>query len=148
MDKFYDVGNRDIMEQDKAGGYYIRHVQALTAEALHSKSDIAAELAHRDMQLDAQAENLRAARQAHDELVLRLAEKDEIIKEWQPHPTVVVRELVIRIVVATDIFREFLNADFAHPLNPELWARVESWLADSQPGPHNVPVEEGPKNEV
>lgn len=43
--KFYDVGNRDILEQDRAGGYYFRHVQALTAEALHSKSDIAAELA-------------------------------------------------------------------------------------------------------
>jgi hypothetical protein len=30
----------------------MRHVQALTAEALHSKSDIAAELAHRDILLD------------------------------------------------------------------------------------------------
>lgn len=46
--KYYDVGNRDIMEQDRQGGHYFRHVLALTAEALHSKSDIAAELAHRD----------------------------------------------------------------------------------------------------
>lgn len=51
--KCYDVGNRDIMEQDEQGGYYFRHVMALTAEALHSKSDIAAELAHRDIQIDA-----------------------------------------------------------------------------------------------
>lgn len=50
--KFYDVGNRDIMGQDEQGGYYFRHVNALTAEALHSKSDIAAELAHRDIQID------------------------------------------------------------------------------------------------
>lgn len=47
--KFYDVGNRDIIDQDLQGGYYFRHVNALTAEALHSKSDIAAELAHRDI---------------------------------------------------------------------------------------------------
>lgn len=48
--KFYDVGNRDIVDQDlRNGGAYMRHVQALTAEALHSKSDIAAELAHRDI---------------------------------------------------------------------------------------------------
>lgn len=50
--KCYNVGNRDIMEQDKKGGYYFRHVLALTAEALHSKSDIAAELAHRDIHID------------------------------------------------------------------------------------------------
>lgn len=48
---FYDVGNRDIMWQDMQGGFYIRHVQALTAEALHSKSDIAAELAQRDIEI-------------------------------------------------------------------------------------------------
>lgn len=39
---------RDIMELDKKGDYYIRHVQAMTEEGLHSKSDIAAELAYRD----------------------------------------------------------------------------------------------------
>jgi DNA-directed RNA polymerase subunit RPC12/RpoP len=41
---------RDIMEQ---GNYYMRHLMAMTAEKLHSKSDIAAELAHRDMVIDA-----------------------------------------------------------------------------------------------
>lgn len=40
---------RDIIEQ---GEFYTRHVQAMTHEGLHSKSDIAAELAHRDMTID------------------------------------------------------------------------------------------------
>ena len=44
----------------EAGGYYCRHVSALTEEALHAKSDIAAELGWRDLQIDtltAHAEN-------------------------------------------------------------------------------------------
>ena len=43
---------RDIMLLDEQGDYYIRHMMALTAEDLQSKSDIAAELAHRDYQID------------------------------------------------------------------------------------------------
>ena len=34
------------------GNHYTRHLMAMTAEKLHSKSDIAAELAHRDMVID------------------------------------------------------------------------------------------------
>lgn len=46
--KYY--AERDIVDQDlRNGGAYMRHVQAMTAEGLHSKSDIAAELAHRDI---------------------------------------------------------------------------------------------------
>ena len=41
-------GGRDIMSLDDAGGHYSRHVSAMTGEGLHSKSDIAAELAYRD----------------------------------------------------------------------------------------------------
>lgn len=46
--KHYDVGNRDIIGQ---GRLYVDHVEAMTAEALHSQSDIAAELAHRDIRI-------------------------------------------------------------------------------------------------
>lgn len=42
---------RDICEQDEKGGFYFKHVLAMTAEQLHSKSDIAAELAHRDLRI-------------------------------------------------------------------------------------------------
>lgn len=41
-------GGRDIMELDEIGGHYSRHISAMTKEGLHSKSDIASELAHRD----------------------------------------------------------------------------------------------------
>ena len=46
MSKNYQ--NRNIQLLDKRGGYYFRHVSALTGEGLHSKSAIAAELAYRD----------------------------------------------------------------------------------------------------
>lgn len=58
---------RSILKLDKAGGYYCRHVSAMTAEGLHSKSAIAAELAHRDIEIDRlRAENaeLRSEREA------------------------------------------------------------------------------------
>jgi len=50
MEKQY--AKRDAWELDKAGNYYCRHVAAMTAEGLHAKSDIAAELAHRDLEID------------------------------------------------------------------------------------------------
>lgn len=40
---------RDHMAQ---GDYYVRHVSAMTVEALHAKSAVAAELAHRDIEID------------------------------------------------------------------------------------------------
>ena len=47
--------DRDHQSQ---GGHYLRHVSAMTAEGLHAKSEIAGELAHRDMEI----ERLRAER--------------------------------------------------------------------------------------
>jgi len=44
-------GDRDLMAMDSAGNYYCRHVDHMTREKLHSKSDIAAELGWRDMQI-------------------------------------------------------------------------------------------------
>lgn len=41
----------------KLGAHYLRHVMAMTVESLHSKADIAAELAYRDQLID----DLRAA---------------------------------------------------------------------------------------
>jgi len=66
MIKLYDVGNRDIVELDT----YANHVHAMTGEKLHSKSDIAAELAFRDARI-AELEKERAVRdleQQADEL--------------------------------------------------------------------------------
>jgi hypothetical protein len=47
MSKLY--AERDIIEQ---GGYYSRHTSAMTGEGLDRKSEIAAELAHRDIEID------------------------------------------------------------------------------------------------
>ena len=55
MEKQY--GQRDPIALEKAGGYFTRHMQAMTAEDLFDKSAIAEELAWRDMQID----RLRAA---------------------------------------------------------------------------------------
>lgn len=40
--------DRDIMGLDEEGDYYSKHVDAMTGEGLHCKSDIAAELGYRD----------------------------------------------------------------------------------------------------
>jgi len=47
MSKLY--AERDIIKQ---GNNYSRHTSAMTSEGLHSKSDIAAELAHRDIEIE------------------------------------------------------------------------------------------------
>lgn len=59
MTEIKQYSERDAMELDKVGGYYFRHVLAMTADGLHSKSDIAAELGWRDMQIDALQEQVR-----------------------------------------------------------------------------------------
>ena len=43
---------RDPIVLDEIGGYYSRHVSAMTRESLHAKTDIAAELAFRDCVID------------------------------------------------------------------------------------------------
>jgi hypothetical protein len=43
--------NRDIISLELDGGFYSRHVDAMTTEGLYSKSKIAGELAWRDFQI-------------------------------------------------------------------------------------------------
>ena len=50
-----EYAKRAVME---IVAHYAKHVQAMTAEGLHEKSDIAAELAWRDMMIDELAEAL------------------------------------------------------------------------------------------
>lgn len=63
MSEVKQYAQRDLMGMDSAGNHYCRHVSAMTREQLHSKSDIAAELGWRDMQiaeLKAQSDALAA----------------------------------------------------------------------------------------
>ena len=43
-----EYSERNIVQLDENGDHYSRHVNAMTCEKLHSKRDIAAELAYRD----------------------------------------------------------------------------------------------------
>ena len=45
----------------KQGQVYMDHVMAMTTEELHSKADIASELAHRDIRIDELEQALRDA---------------------------------------------------------------------------------------
>ena len=56
---------RDIVAQ---GEHYIRHVSAMTDEDLHDKSDIAAELAHRDIESERLHAELREAQKENSNL--------------------------------------------------------------------------------
>lgn len=57
---------RDIEDQ---GGHYARHVNAMTAEGLHAKSDIAAELAHRDIDVEVWKGNYQTLMEAYSALL-------------------------------------------------------------------------------
>lgn len=61
--------DRDIMDE-KLSGHYVTHLFAMTKEGLHDKTDIAAELAYRDMII----ENLQEA----------ITQLNEIRKKLEP----------------------------------------------------------------
>ena len=69
---------RDIIGQ---GNHYSRHTSAMTGEGLHSKSAIAAELAHRDIQIDQLRQQLEQA----EARVAELTEALEGIRYCHPH---------------------------------------------------------------
>lgn len=63
-----EYAKRDLMALDKAGDHYSRHVSAMTGEDLHAKSDIAAELAWRDMRIADLEAALTTAREQKEAL--------------------------------------------------------------------------------
>lgn len=82
---------RDAEALDVAGNYYTRHVCAMTAEGLHRKTDIAAELAWRDMQIDdlreklaKKAELLRGCYAADHKRQKRVTELEQAVKDAIP----------------------------------------------------------------
>ena len=68
---------RDPMQLDEDGNYYIRHVEAMTGEGLYAKSDIAAELGWRDREID----RAEQREMDHKDTIKRLTdEKAELVK--------------------------------------------------------------------
>jgi len=65
-----EYAKRNAMALDSDGDYYSRHIYAMTKEGLHSKSDIAKELAWRDREID------RLRTQLEDELKFRQDEME------------------------------------------------------------------------
>jgi hypothetical protein len=64
-----EYAERDAEKLDELGGFYFKHVSAMTGEALHSKSDIAAELAYRDAHIDYLEKKIQSALIAHPNAV-------------------------------------------------------------------------------
>lgn len=56
---------RDIERLDEMGGYYFKHVSAMTSEDLHSKREIAAELGWRDAVIDILLDSLDEKNRQH-----------------------------------------------------------------------------------
>lgn len=82
MSEVKQYAERDLMAMDIAGNHYCRHVDHMTREKLHSKSDIAAELGWRDMQIakltaqrDALAADLESAKRSLTENYLRVTKE-------------------------------------------------------------------------
>lgn len=94
MSEVKQYAQRDIMALDETGNHYIRHVDHMTREKLHSKSDIAAELGWRDMQiaeLKAQRDALAAS---FDELAASIGWSKEQCEQTGESPMDVAVSLV------------------------------------------------------
>lgn len=68
---------RDAMWLDQQGGHYVRHVDHMTREGLHSKSDIAAELGWRDYQIAELTRQVSALQLSHDNIINSLGIKGD-----------------------------------------------------------------------
>src|SRR5690606_32041610 len=72
-------------DPSKLEPWYSQHVSAMTAEGLHSKSDIAAELAHRDRQIRELMERIVALEQQNEALASRLDSAENAMREVVSH---------------------------------------------------------------
>lgn len=99
MTKQYD--ERDAFDMDQGGGYYMRHVKAMTPEQLESKSDIDVELAWRDMQIDELQQKLDAMA-AESDTNLRSA-ASELNTSWMLHKTMMGAQAALLCLSQGDI---------------------------------------------
>lgn len=83
---------RDPMQQDKEGNYYCKHVSAMTDEDLHSKSAIASELAHRDIQINILSERNKLLKDKQERWVSQMAHKENRATKYELQATLISRE--------------------------------------------------------
>lgn len=79
--KQYDTETR--LEAVMGTNHYGSHVHAMTAEKLHSKSDIAVELAWRDMKISDLLAKLEAAEKEIHDLRMKLSDAGCLLVEWK-----------------------------------------------------------------
>ncbi|EMZ1487777.1 hypothetical protein ABC295_000972 [Vibrio cholerae] len=73
---------RDLMELDKVGNHYSKHVLAMTREDLRSKSDIAAELGYRDMVIDKLTEENKRLRESLEKIQRMQSRTPELPEDY------------------------------------------------------------------
>lgn len=112
---------RNPLDLDSAGGYYTRHLSAMTAEALDRKSAIAAELAWRDMQLaEAEVEcdkwrtRWNQVMDERDAAVLELKRRDEACAECATDTAASTPKRVDRVAALAQLMKQEL-ADWFMP---------------------------------
>lgn len=69
-----EYAKRDIIAQ---GQHFMRHMMVMTAEDLNSKADIAAELAHRDIEIESLRQQLAEAQRDADRYRASIIAKKE-----------------------------------------------------------------------
>ncbi len=135
--------DRDSMAMDMAGNYYCRHVNAMTVEGLHAKSDIAGELAWRDMEIDRLVAALAKANSGFEEFERKWyleQEARETAEAALLAKSAAYEALVARIEAApifdmhivSDADGEYRGAYFGTPSDPG--QRVRLLLAGSEAG--------------
>lgn len=133
MSEVKQYAERDLMAMDIAGNHYCRHVDHMTREKLHSKSDIAAELGWRDMQVakltaerDALAAEMSVMDAIHDKcLFISDDDYDACPKSVQE----IIRSLAVMQIPTTSAYLNSVRAE-----GVESFAHHQRVIADALPG--------------
>lgn len=132
MSEVKQYAERDAMALDEAGGYYFRHVLAMTGEELHSKGDIAAELGWRDMQIEqlkAERDALAAENQVLDSAIGAIADAYETgLKDLLAHE---IDTAINTSTPATDVFINSVRAEGVEMFLASLNGATELWHPDA-----------------
>ncbi len=128
MENIKIYAERDAMEMDKAGNHYCRHISAMTAEGLHSKSDIAAELGWRDLQIAQLQEQVRALAAENSKLRDWLISDTmcEVDETAFPSTVAVICEIQAQAVEGFGIFHNFSHRRFIQTEAKKYAARIRA----------------------
>ena len=101
-----EYAERDIKETNDLNDAYCKHINAMTVEDLHSKSDIAAELAWRDVQIEQLTKELEEANKWKIAVIDRAIVNWSYKKEHETDPRLAMNDV--------------LNAEIQMALDPKI----------------------------